>query len=234
MSGEEYCREVEAYLCRKNDGHLIRIVGPSFERVLGWASEGIPFKIACQGIDRTFTRYYAKGPRRRPVLIDFCDVDVRDAFDEWRRAVGVRLPGVAIGEQEAVQRRRHGLVEHLNRVLERITGILTARVPPSADFKAVLERIATDVSSLSDLPSPMRGKTRSMVTDRLAELDRSLLDAAREEAEPELLDALRRDAEDQLSVFRDRLPVEEYGRALNAAIDRLLRDRRALPTVAFD
>jgi len=28
-----YCRDIETYLCRKNDGHLIRIVGPSFEIV---------------------------------------------------------------------------------------------------------------------------------------------------------------------------------------------------------
>ena len=30
------CRAVESYLCRKNDGHLIRIVGPAFEMVCGW------------------------------------------------------------------------------------------------------------------------------------------------------------------------------------------------------
>jgi len=94
MDIDEYCRELEAYLCRKNDGHLIRIVGVSFERVCGWAAQGIPFKIACQGIDTYFVRYYAKGVRRRPVQIDFCEHDVLDAFDAWRRAVGVRLPGV--------------------------------------------------------------------------------------------------------------------------------------------
>ena len=32
-----YCREVEAYLCRRNGGHLIRLVGPSFELVRDWA-----------------------------------------------------------------------------------------------------------------------------------------------------------------------------------------------------
>ena len=34
---DDYCRQVEAYLCRKNDGHLIRIVGPAFDQVRGWA-----------------------------------------------------------------------------------------------------------------------------------------------------------------------------------------------------
>ena len=93
MSGNEtadYCRSIETYLCRKNDGHLIRVVGPSFELVSGWAAQGVPLKVAFSGIDRYFERYYRKGPRRRPVKIDFCEADVLDAFDEWRRALGLR------------------------------------------------------------------------------------------------------------------------------------------------
>src|SRR5438045_6032193 len=85
----EYCREIETYLCRKNDGHLIRVVGPSFEIVSRWAEQGVPLKVAYAGIDRYFERYYRKGPRRRPVKIDFCDADVLDLFDEWRRALGI-------------------------------------------------------------------------------------------------------------------------------------------------
>jgi hypothetical protein len=88
----DYCREIEAYLCRKNDGHLIRVVGPSFDIVSRWAEQGVPLKVACEGIDRYFARYYRKGPRRRPVKIDFCEADVLDVFDEWRRAVGVISP----------------------------------------------------------------------------------------------------------------------------------------------
>ena len=68
-SPEDYSRQVEAYLCRKNDGHLIRIVGPVFEQVCGWALRGVPLKVAFAGIDRCFERYYAKGPRRRPLRI---------------------------------------------------------------------------------------------------------------------------------------------------------------------
>ena len=88
----DYCRDVETYLCRKNDGHLIRVVGPSFDLVSSWAARGVPLKIAFQGIDRYFERYYRKGPRRRPARIDFCDADVLDVFDEWRRAVGLAPP----------------------------------------------------------------------------------------------------------------------------------------------
>ena len=55
---DAYCRELEAYLCRKNDGHLIRITGPAFEHVMAWARQGIPLKVAEAGIDRYFERYY--------------------------------------------------------------------------------------------------------------------------------------------------------------------------------
>ena len=91
MSPAEFCRELEAYLCRKNDGHLIRIVGPVFSTVTGWAEQGIPVKVACRGIDRYFDRVQHK-PRRRPVPIQFCEADILDAFDEWRRALGLSAP----------------------------------------------------------------------------------------------------------------------------------------------
>jgi hypothetical protein len=90
MSPAEFCRELEAYLCRKNEGHLIRIVGPVFGTVTGWAEQGIPLKVAFRGIDRYFDRQrQTHKPRRRPVPIQFCEADILDAFDEWRRAVGV-------------------------------------------------------------------------------------------------------------------------------------------------
>src|SRR5215472_11916642 len=101
MSPAEFCREIEAYLCRKNDGHLIRIVGPVFGTVTGWAEQGIPLKIAFRGIDRYFERQERKSrrggalqPRRRPVPIQFCEADIRDAFDEWRRATGLSAAAV--------------------------------------------------------------------------------------------------------------------------------------------
>ena len=235
MTVEEYCREIEAYLCRKNDGHLIRVVGPSFERVCTWATQGIPFKIACQGVDRYFVRYYAKGPRRRPVQIDFCENDVMDAFDAWRRAVGVRLPGATSSEQEVhVKQRKRSLPDHLDRVCERVTARRAGMTPPREDFDAVLETVTTEVSAFRDLPGPIRGETRDRIAARLVELDRMMLDAARAQADPALVDAMRAEAMEQLLPFRDRMPVDAYERALNSAVDRLLREHERLPMVAFD
>lgn len=234
MNPDEYCREIEAYLCRKNDGHLIRLVGPSFERVCSWESRGIPFKIACQGIDRYFVRYYAKGPRRRPVQVDFCEADVLDAFDAWRRAVGVRLPGVGTAEGGTRKRPRQSLPAHLIRVCENITARLAGPVPPSADLNRALESVANEASSFADMPSPIRGEARAKVSARLAGLDRLMLDAVRRQSDAGTLQTLRQEAAAELAPFRDRMPTDAFERALEAAVDRLLREREQLPTVTFE
>jgi hypothetical protein len=235
MTTDEYCREIESYLCRKNDGHLIRIVGPSFERVCGWAAQGIPLKIARQGIDAYFVRYYAKGTRRRPVQIDFCEHDILDAFDAWRRAVGVRMPGAETTEEEAdAKRRKRSLPQHLDRICERVTGRRAGMTPPPPEFDAVLERVANEAAAFRDMPGPLRGESRGRVTARLVELDRMMLDAARAQLDTAALAALRIEAEQELAAFRDRMPAEAYQQAIESAIDRLVREREQLPSITFD
>jgi hypothetical protein len=234
VTPDQYCREIEAYLCRRNGGHLIRLVGPSFERVCSWESRGIPFRIACQGIDRYFVRHDAKGPRRRPVQIDFCEADVLDAFDAWRRAVGVRMPGAETIEEDARKRPRQSLPEHLIRVCENITARLAGRIPPSADLNRVLETVANEASSFTDLPSPIRGEARAKVSARLAELDRLMLDEVRRQADAETLRTVRQEAAAELAPFRDRMASDAFERALDAAVDRLLREREQLPVVIFE
>ena len=71
MSGEPadlgaYCRAVENYLCRRNDGHLVRVVGPAFDCVAAWAAKGVPLRVAYRGIDRCVDRFAARQNRRRP------------------------------------------------------------------------------------------------------------------------------------------------------------------------
>lgn len=235
MNTDEYCRELESYLCRKNDGHLIRIVGPSFERVCGWAAQGIPFKIACQGIDMYFVRYHAKGGRRRPVQIDFCEHDILDAFDAWRRAVGVRMPDTEQTDDEAqARRRKRSLPEHLDRVCERVTARRACITPPPPELDAVLEAITKEAAAFRDLAGPFRGETRDRIVARLVELDRLMLDSARAHAEPAALRAMRAEAMEQLLPFRDRMPAEIYAGAVESAVDRLLREREQLPIIAFE
>src|SRR5690606_9436989 len=88
-----YCRDVETYLCRRNGGHLIRIVGPAFAMVRGWADAGVPLTIVERAIDACCARREARGGAVRPLRIEFCEAEVREQFDRWRRAVGPYISG---------------------------------------------------------------------------------------------------------------------------------------------
>jgi hypothetical protein len=249
---DEYCREIETYLCRKNDGHLIRVVGPSFEIVSGWAEQGVPLKVAFSGIDRYFERYYRKGPRRRPVKIDFCDADVLDVFDEWRRATGVTavarsfpLDGAGGGQGDdhsaardrsaeslALRDKRSSLPGHLERVVVRLTA---ARANGSLgdDFDALIDRASAELDAARGRSGGLRGPARQALLDRLAALDAEMVQQARATFDEAAQASLTHEAESELAAFRAGMTPEAFARARDAAIDRLVRERVKLPTIAF-
>lgn len=233
----EYCRAIETYLCRKNDGHLIRVVGPSFELVSRWEADGVPLTIAFRGIDRYFERYYRKGPRRRPVRIDFCDADVRDVFDEWRRALGLPL-GSGASDEPAPTKRGPSLAAHLERAIlkltsARATGALAAASAGITGIDEVTDRLSGELDRARQAAGGLRGEARVAVIRRLAELDAELLAAARAALDDASRRGLESEADEELSEFRGRLSPDAYGRARNAAIDRLARERLGLPTLTY-
>lgn len=239
---EDYCRQVEAYLCRKNDGHLIRIVGPAFEQVCGWAVRGVPLNVAMRGIDRYFDRYYAKGPRRRPVRVEFCEADVMDVFDEWRRALGITAadavhvddPTAAADSVPAspAQTPRHkSLPGHLERVVVRLTAL---RAGEDRSLDATLDAIVSEIDLARAGAKAIRGDARQALIERLRALDRQLLDAAVAQCDAHTMTTLTAEADADLAPFRGRMAPETYEQSRRAAIDRLLRERRRLPMVAFE
>ena len=246
VTAESYCRELEAYLCRKNDGHLVRIVGPAFEQVCGWAARGVPLKIAQRGIDRYFDRYYARGPRRRPVRIEFCEADVLDVFDEWRRAVGVPVAPAgdaaaaiedpsgaetASGDEGGSGSRNGSLPAHLERVVARLTVL---RGGADRRLDTVLEAIVHELDAARAAAKRLRGPARDAFVQRLAELDRALIDAARLQCEAATLQRLAAEADAELAPFRSRMAGDTYERSRRACIDRALRDLLRLPAVAYE
>jgi len=238
-SPDQYCREIEAYLCRKNDGHLIRIVGPAFERVIDWAARGVPLKVACSGIDRYFERYYAKGPRRRPVRVEFCEADVFDAFDEWRRAVGMPAQAATLvrGNAEDVEspedsrRRSASLPAHVDRVIARLTAL---RGGSDRSLDGALEAIIRELDAARAGVKGLRGDARRLFIQRLRALDAELIAASRGVCDPSTLARLDLDAAADLAPFKDRLSMEAFDESRRAAVNRLIRERSGLPTVAFD
>jgi hypothetical protein len=231
----EFCAQIETYLCRKNDGHLIRVTGPSFEIVSSWAAQGIPLKVAYEGIDRYFERYYRKGPRRRPVKVDFCDADVLDAFDDWRRAVGVTRPTTSPPEEgDATERSARGpsLPVHLERVVMRLTSA-RASGRLGAAFDGLVDRVAQELDMARADSRGLRGEARQELIARLGVLDGELVAAVRGSMDEAALAALGREAADELASFRQRMTPEAFARALDGAVVRLVRERFNLPTIAF-
>jgi hypothetical protein len=225
----DFCREIETYLCRKNDGHLIRVTGPSFDLVAGWAAQGVPLKVAFKGIDRYFERYYAKGPRRRPVRIDFCDADVLDVFDEWRRATGVLKSTVDSAQSTAT---KPSLRAYLERVLTRLTAARASNVLGPA-FDALIDRVAQELDSARAEARGLRGEARRALLDRLAAIDAELLQHARDLLDQSARESLAREAEAELAPFRSGMTADAFARARQAAIDRLVRERFGLPTISL-
>ena len=229
----DYCREIENYLCRKNDGHLIRVVGPSFELVSRWAADGVPLKVAFAGIDRYFERYYRKGPRRRPVKVDFCEADVLDVFDEWRRAVGLAADQVR-GEAGATlpPRSTASLPAHLERVLARLTHArVQGGLGPGTD--SLIDRVSAELDAARASTRGVRGEARRALLARLEELDRELLAAVQRELSDDARARIEREAGEELAAYRERMAADAFARASGAAVNRLIRDHFNLPTLTF-
>jgi hypothetical protein len=239
---DEYCRSIESYLCRKNDGHLIRIVGPAFDRVCDWAEKGVPLKVVYRGIDRCFERYYAKGARRRPVRVEFCEADVLEVFDEWRRAVGVLVArerldpgdgpeGAETDREDGAGQHRGSLPAHLDRGIARLTAL---RGASAGALAGAVETALGQLDTMRGVAKHLRGEARRAAFDRLRHLDAALLAAAREEVDAAALQAIQAEAEVELAPFRARMPAEAYERAHAACVHRIIRERARLPTLSLD
>jgi hypothetical protein len=212
---------------------LIRIVGPAFEQVSQWARDGIPLKVACAGVDRYFERYYRKGPRRRPVRIEFCEADVRDAFDDWRRAVGIARLSEKNGGEEQGHPQRSSLAAHLDRALNRLTA-LRGSTQTAYSLGPALDEIVRRLDRLVPDARRVRGAARTALAVELEALDRQLLEAAVGALSSSERERLADDAERELEPFRGRMLPDTLARAHVAAFERLVREHFALPSLGYD
>lgn len=224
-----FCREVEAHLCRRNEGHLIRIVGPSFDLVKAWADQGVPIGVVREAIDRVIERAARRPGRRRPIRIEFCEADVLDGYDRWRRAVGV----VPVAGDPAPQGRRESLAAHVERVSVQLAALLgSERVP--ATVRPAVQAALTALDGQRAASVGARGAARDVVVAALAHIDERLIDAVHDGVAPERRLALTRAAERDLDAYRGRLTPGQWDAAVRAERARLMRAEHGLPTVTFD
>ena len=232
----QFCRDIETYLCQKNDGHLIRIVGPAFEQVCGWADRGVPLKVAFRGIDRYFERYYRKGPRRRPVQILFCEADVLDAFDDWRRAIGLSHvaadadSGPDVEEPVPAMRPRRSLASQLDAAVARLT-VLRGSDKAGPVLGPALDIAVRALDGLHADASRARGDARDQLLERIASIDDALVEAAVQSLDPATRVSIEKEAESELAPFRSRMAADAYMLSRRAAIQRLVRQHFGLPSL---
>lgn len=227
-----YCRAVEAHLCRQNGGHLIRIVGPAFDLVKGWAEAGIPLAVACAGIDRCVDRAARKPGRRRPMRVEFCDADVLAAHDEWTRAVS--SAGIGPGADAATGgAKRPSLTQHLDRAITQLTALRGSGRAPAA-LEPALAATITALDGHRATAAVARGAARDVLVETLRALDTTLTQAAVDAVGESERSVVRRDAEHEIAAFRGRLAPAQWDAALGTATARLIRLRLGLPAVAFE
>lgn len=240
----EYCRAVEAHLTRVNGGHMVRIVGPGFSLVREWEAAGIPLSVVQRAIDQKAERHRqgTAGRSGRPLRIEFCENDVHELFDDWKRAVGVmmtspdeRPAGDAPPDVEAPvpSSRRQSLSKHLERVSERLSRLLGRRDLP----ESFLERVNLTISAVAaarERARTARGAAREAIAAAMRPLDVELMAAAHAMLDEAQREQLLRQAEGELAVYRNRLDPDAWTKALNATMDRALRERFALPVIDPD
>jgi len=244
----EYCRRVEDHLTRVNAGHLVRIVGPGFALVRGWAEAGIPLSAVFRGIDQKAERH-REGQSRRPLRIEFCEPDVRAVFDQWRRAIGVsawppadpaeateaRTPDASAGETgtaapDAAPGKRPSLAKHLDRAIDRLTRA-SGRVDVTGPLRDACDELIGALVEIRRAAAGVRGPAREALRDQLPAIDARLSAAVLEHSPMELRRVAEADALADLAPFRARLDPETWQRSVRLTTDRLLRDRLGLPSI---
>ena len=248
-----YCRAIESHLCRKNDGHLIRIAGPTFDLVRGWAEQGVPLKVALTGIDRTFERYYRKGARRRPLQVSFCEADVLDVFDDWRRALGLfgaapsggaprAESGVPPATCEAGTSEYAGTAEcGAAGTAERGAGTsvpadaLAERPHRAASLPAHLERVANRLTLLRGDPRNDE-EMETVLAAAVLQMDahRQASRGARGPARAALIGDLRVLENELLAQARARLSPEHLDELRREAAETLAPFRERMPRAAYE
>ena len=230
----EFCRRVEEHLTRVNEGQLIRVVGPAFELVRGWALEGMPLSVVTHGIDVKAERHRA-GRSTRPLRLEFCEADVRQVYTRWRRSVGLSSAGLSSedNQERHEAEKRPSLSRQVDRALDKLSRVAGRLDLPEA-FRETVSQAINELSAIRDAARTARGEARKALAAQLTPIDTALVGAARESLNGGVLDQLRRDAEADLASYRTRLAADLWGRSVERALDQLVREHLGLPTLSLD
>lgn len=228
----DYCRQVEAHLTRVNGGHLVRVVGPGFALVRQWAEDGVPLSAVFKGIEQKAERHKA-GAARRPLRIEFCEADVREVHEAWKRAIGVFPTSAdepAETERPETGSRRRPVSRILDRALERL-GRLAGRLELPDDFREAASQAIEQLAGLREALAGTRGAAREPLLNQLPEIDRHLVARAQAALPRDVLDAMVERAEAELAGYKGRLTPDAWTKAVAVTVEREVRMHFDLPNL---
>jgi hypothetical protein len=101
-------------------------------------------------------------------------------------------------------------------------------------FAEAIDRILGRLDALRAEAKGARLEARERVVAALADLDREMIEAASAALDHAGRAAVRAEAERELEPFRARMAADAFARAVDAAVDRLVRERGRLPVVRVD
>jgi hypothetical protein len=126
--------------------------------------------------------------------------------------------------------KRPSLSKHLIRAIDRLTRA-AGRLDLSEALRDVLGSTLTELTGLREVAASARGKAREDLAARLAALDERFLAGIRGAVAVDVMQAVAAAAEVELAAYRGRLAGDAWQKAVDATVDRLLRDRFGLPTI---
>jgi hypothetical protein len=194
----------------------------------------VPLSVVFYGIGQKAERHKS-GRSTRPLRLEFCEHDVRAAYDHWRRAVGVSRLGDSgqspVAEDDA--KRRPSLVKHLERSIDRLVRASGRADLPDA-FRDRADAIVGALSAIQGRAKGAKGDAREEMLRELAALDERLASAIRAAADAPVVVRARQDAAAELAPYRGRLEPDAWQRSVDLGVDRLLREQFGLPTLSFE
>jgi hypothetical protein len=179
--------------------------------------------------------------------IEFCEADVLDTFDAWRRAIGAgQGPAFAAsdagnGGDPAVEgtadsapgsARAGSLAAHIQRSVTRL--LAPKGLGVDSFYDETITRITDELDSLAVRAKNVRGEARQEIVRRLEALDTRLIAAARTRVDPHTAADLRAEADAELAGLAARMPPDVLAKVRERAFERLLRDSLNLPVLTYE
>jgi hypothetical protein len=194
----------------------------------------MPLSVVSHGIDLKAERHRA-GRSTRPLRLEFCEHDVREVYERWRRSVG--LSGVAAGPEASTDapeiEKRPSLSRQLDRALDKLSRV-AGRLDLPDRFRDEVSRSIAELSDVREAARFARGDARKALAARLPPVEAALVAAGREAIDANVLERLRADAETDLVAYRTRLSPGIWRQSVDRALEQLVRDHLGLPTLTFD